>query len=1463
MLFGRGNSNNSRGAARGQSSTRSRGTRGRGTTSRGALGSSKNFLTPDSPSSTTPSQGGPKFYRVTKTLYDKTNTDRGSNRGTGGYKGRKFNPNYQNRFKNTKAAPAASTKSTNPFEQERLDNAAKREQRGQSGQTRQNGIIRGGSGGTRGKSVKFDSSTKSSSRESSPANSKLFGNPSTKSDTTPTTNFDPFGTKPAAPSTNSSVFGVSSGTSPASNPFASPAASPFSSPSSFATTSSSAAFPAKFPSSSSDNTAIAPSSFKKNNADMNRDGTNDVQQLLRSRGIIPPAWPKDPGNPKQKSAMETIYHAHKAYQAKARTCLIQAGKLDDPDVRKTLAEAIDFRGTCEEMCPEFEKITRIVEHDVPNPEKDDAPDGTRWPAPHKMIKALARSAAGQDAPLPEQVRTPAALRRTFDYLIHTVLGEEGDLRNVHGYLWDRTRAIRRDFVFQQASMTPDGLRDYVYCLEGITRFHAVALHQMSRLSNDGIAPEDFSEHQELEQLGKTLISLFQAYEDCNVQGVECENENEFRAYYILNNSHASGILETVQDWGFKYWASSEEIKLAVQLVELLQNTWDTRGPLKPHSASEVALNSFSRFFTIVSDRSTSYIMACLAETKFNEVRKAALKTILSAYRKQRDQTKDWTLSTLNEYLYFDDEEDIIPFGEAYGLQFNDVDGECYLSFDSDEITDPFPQYKQPHSEYLVESKRGHYSLPQVIDNTVYDESEDVAQAEGTEDKEEDMFIRDEDISQKSSETASTAGDNDNASIDESGSEVNQATPIRSGLFERITAPTAQTTPDKSNTVPASAVAATASSTSSPFMFGTSPNTKPPTVDTGSAPVHQAKLQPKSFAEIFQNRPTTTPGPVTTISSEQKDLASSKPQTTLASPETSYHPPSQGPQSSQPLPSFSFGTISASQPAPSVGPSSPLSLGQHAVTSPGNSNKPPIFGNHAVSSPAPETPAPASPFTFGNHAVQQPAKPDIPISQSFSPLPSPFAASNNNIPAQTQTTPSTTNAQKPSFQFPSTSDSVPMPSETTTLANPGTTPPSTISQKAKMDGFSDWFASGKGGIIDQFQDFAVGQILRHALEVFKKEEKKRLAAEAAAEARHEADMFRYKYLAAKYGQMWRDGARLLWLKRRGRAARKARQEMAEKSFRASQTAKSVDVVEQFRVSTTTKSRTREVESRDGAGTPRKSRRDDAEYLDNSRLRKTQSIEVEAPKGRSTASKKRRNSLESLLNGNEVANEAHHLDDRIRKIVQEENSKTKNKRHKATRSSDNLGSSSLTRSQQSDDNPLRRSILSDPSYLGGGSRILLMDNYGLTDNLKRQVSGVKTDYFRLKARGITTMPDGTPLANSVAKTLLRHKKSSDGIPKAIRPKASKSQPLARSVPANLEWEAGSAKAGEEFSSDIQALKARARAVMEDDKESRQLKRKSRDFEEEELFAKARRIREQMDEGAEWYRKEIERSGSASSP
>lgn len=54
----------------------------------------------------------------------------------------------------------------------------------------------------------------------------------------------------------------------------------------------------------------------------------------------------------------------KRAREKERARAIANGFLADPNKPRTLAEAITPVGTCRDMCPEFERVERVVQNDI-------------------------------------------------------------------------------------------------------------------------------------------------------------------------------------------------------------------------------------------------------------------------------------------------------------------------------------------------------------------------------------------------------------------------------------------------------------------------------------------------------------------------------------------------------------------------------------------------------------------------------------------------------------------------------------------------------------------------------------------------------------------------------------------------------------------------------------------------------------------------------------------------------------------------------------------------------------------------------------------------------------------------------------------------------------------------------------------------------------------------------------------
>ncbi|KAG8532156.1 uncharacterized protein KY384_003796 [Bacidia gigantensis] len=430
-----------------------------------------------------------------------------------------------------------------------------------------------------------------------------------------------------------------------------------------------------------------------------------------------------------KKRMNDLYQTLKEDREKERKNAIRNGFLADPDKPTSLANAITPVGTCQDMCPEFERVERIVQLMVDGSEKEATEADVKVPCEALMVKRFRRSAAGYDEQLPSDIRPPNVLKRALDYLINDVVGGSEPLSVVHKFVWDRTRGIRNDFSIQQVTKTGD-LRLAIECFERIARFHILSLHQ---LSNGSLVDNEFDHHQEREQLNNTLLSLMYYYDDSRHKLVS-PNEAEFRAYCIIFEiqDQRPDLEDRVQSWP-KQILKHPRVQIALKLYAAAGNTTDEQGPLRPRTPFSIAQANAEGFWAGVKSSAISYLTACVAEIYFNLVRAAALETLWKAYKGKRGgsaKMEDWVLTDLTLALCFDNDDQTITFCEDHGLVIAENDkGNAFVDFGSvaaGQLSDSNPRRKQVFSKGMVESKRLGRTLPAIIDGITASQ----AQAQG-------------------------------------------------------------------------------------------------------------------------------------------------------------------------------------------------------------------------------------------------------------------------------------------------------------------------------------------------------------------------------------------------------------------------------------------------------------------------------------------------------------------------------------------------------------------------------------------------------------------------------------------------------------------------------------------------------------------------------------------------------------
>ncbi|KAG2206544.1 hypothetical protein INT47_008561 [Mucor saturninus] len=410
-----------------------------------------------------------------------------------------------------------------------------------------------------------------------------------------------------------------------------------------------------------------------------------------------------------------LYDQFKERRVRERQQAIEKGMIPDPENPTRLEDAIDFRGTCQTKCPEFEMLEREIQNGLDSLEMDNAGNLD----PQRAVKAYRRSAAGIDQPLPSDVRSPDALLHTLDYLVDEVLSNNS-LEKCHAFVRDRTRSIRQDFTLQN-------IRDIhaVQAHERIARFHILCLHEMCEMDEG-----KFSKQQETEQLRKVLVSLMEFYDDLREEGIETENEAEFRAYNIISLIRDQDVARQAMTLPINLFRS-QPIQRALEFRALSQRNNEIMESSsrrnKPENI-EASQNFYSAFFKLIADPDTSFLMACMLETHFPEVRKGALKAMNVSYMLKAGgvQAED-----VRQVLAYDSVKQLFQEAVLYGIIINNSLGEPTLCFGQKHYNtkvsvflEPLSNPPQTKSMLLVEPKKGDRSFSDII-NGVHDEKSPV------------------------------------------------------------------------------------------------------------------------------------------------------------------------------------------------------------------------------------------------------------------------------------------------------------------------------------------------------------------------------------------------------------------------------------------------------------------------------------------------------------------------------------------------------------------------------------------------------------------------------------------------------------------------------------------------------------------------------------------------------------------
>lgn len=377
--------------------------------------------------------------------------------------------------------------------------------------------------------------------------------------------------------------------------------------------------------------------------------------LSQPRQLVTPNFSQDAWDKQNQAKMlsmeeknngndyQGLYEEFQKMREAERKQMETLGLVDAENISKDLTDAISFQGSCLDMCPIFERVRRALEKNVKALEKDPQ---TNKISRSRAIKAFSRPAAGQPPPLPSEVRPPHILKQTLDYLIEEIVPQ---LPGAHSFIWDRTRSIRQDFTYQNF-FGPEAID----CNERIVRIHLVSLHIMAG------SDVEYSQQQELEQFNKALQTLIEIYQDVRNHGGRAPNEAEFRSYYLLSHLRDPELEREIQELPSDM-LENKQVQLALMFRSMVsQNNIVERG----YNNSVGALNLFLEFFKIVFSPEIPFLMSCLLETQFNEIRFYALKSMSRCYH---TRGKAYSAESLQSFLGFDSLEKLINFVHYYEI----------------------------------------------------------------------------------------------------------------------------------------------------------------------------------------------------------------------------------------------------------------------------------------------------------------------------------------------------------------------------------------------------------------------------------------------------------------------------------------------------------------------------------------------------------------------------------------------------------------------------------------------------------------------------------------------------------------------------------------------------------------------------------------------------------------------------
>lgn len=366
-----------------------------------------------------------------------------------------------------------------------------------------------------------------------------------------------------------------------------------------------------------------------------------------------------------KIAAPTMYKKLQILEARDRAVRVNTIQ---PVKDINVDEIKPLEGTCQDMCPEKERLLRIHGNMVSQFECK-AIDSKLVPSFEIMVKQYARSSADQANPLSHELRPTSVLVKTMNYMIRNIIypiecNVDQDLASWYDFCWDRLRAIRKDIVQQNLQNS-----EVITILEQIGRFHIACYDLM--LGYDG-----FDIKLNTENLNNCIQMLMPMYKDSDQP---CPNEPEFVSYELLMH------------------LGNPQFHTAYDLLSIhIKQSPQVRFCIKAH-LTYLQSSDCIEFFNLL--RSTTFMNCCILQRVIPSIRYNNIKMINLSYTTTKRIYK-LDMEHFMTLLCFNDLQSALEFCSDIQLKCDTM----YVDL-MRKITLRPPEHRRQKQEFIISKKR--------------------------------------------------------------------------------------------------------------------------------------------------------------------------------------------------------------------------------------------------------------------------------------------------------------------------------------------------------------------------------------------------------------------------------------------------------------------------------------------------------------------------------------------------------------------------------------------------------------------------------------------------------------------------------------------------------------------------------------------------------------------------------------